>query len=700
VRLPAAISHGNALRPILLAALAASTLWVYWPVRNFSFVNYDDDEYVYNNNNVQSGLTFKSIRWAFTSTYAANWHPLTWLSLILDRDLFGNDPGGFHLTNVCLHIGNTLLLFLILAGATGAQWRSALVSFLFALHPLHVESVAWISERKDVLSTFFLLLSLWTYVGYAKTLRRSQYIRTLIYFAAGLMAKPMIVTLPLLLLVLDFWPLSRLRRCRKEPEGSGTPYRSWKKLILEKVPFAALSIVICWIAFFAQKHSGAVADSPFDIRIAGAIISYLHYLLLTVWPIHLAFFYPLAAEISIPLAAVSFLVLAGITAVAVRLMHRAPWFFAGWLWYIISLIPVIGIVRVGSQALADRYSYIPLIGIFVVAVWGVSSVAAKPPIVRTLSAFGAVIVLFFCSLLARRQVESWRDSTTLFGHAIAVTKGNYIAHNNLGGVFFKKGMPDSALSHFSEALKIFPGYPAALYNTGLVLRQAGKPEKALPFFLKAVCADPNHADAQECLGEIYESLGRISQSVECYRKAISCRPEFFSALYRLSLVNLGHGSVDSAISCLNRALAAQPSSWEAHYYLGAACLRKEDPGRALFEMALATRLNPSSAPLSLAAADELLRQGLVPASLPFFTRAIHLQPDSAGNYVSRGSAFAANGQLDSAIADCHRALNRKPGLAAACRLLGAVYEKLDMRDSARCYNRAALRNDSRNRLSP
>jgi tetratricopeptide (TPR) repeat protein len=699
VRLPAAIFSGGLLRPIFLAALAGGTLWVYWPAQNFSFVNYDDDEYVYDNANVQSGLTAKSVRWAFTSTDAANWHPLTWLSLMLDRDLFGNDPGGFHLTNVCLHIANALLLFLVLATATGAQWRSALVSFLFALHPLHVESVAWISERKDVLSTFFLLLSLWTYVAYARTLRWSQYVRTLVYFAAGLMAKPMVVTLPLLLLVLDYWPLGRLRsgsQCGEHRESGTTPRCSWKKLILEKVPFAALSIVVCWIAFLAQKHSGAVAGTPLDMRIIGAGISYMHYLLLTVWPVKLAFFYPLAPEISVPLAAISFLVLAGITFAAIRLLRRTPWFITGWLWYLISLLPVIGIVRIGSQALADRYSYTPLIGIFTVAVWGVSSVVRNPPFARTLSALGAGVILVTCSLLARRQVESWRDSTALFRHALAVTKGNYVAHNNLGGVFFRQGMPDSALFHFSEALAIFPNYPAALYNSGLVLKTAGKPEKALPFLLKAVCADANHASAQECLGETYESLGRTSQSVECYRKAIACRPDFFAAWYRLSLVNLGYGSVNSAILCLNRALAVRPYSWEAHYSLGVAYLRKGDSDRALFEMAQATRLNPLSANLSLAVAEELLRGGRASASLPFFSRAIRLLPDSAGNYVSRGSAFSATGRLDSAIADSRRALKRKPDFVAAFRLLSAVYQKLDMRDSARYYRQGSLRNDSRN----
>ncbi len=700
MRLPAAIFNSTLVRPIFLAAIAGGTLWVYWPARNFAFVNYDDDEYVYDNTNVQSGLTAKSVRWAFTSMDAANWHPLTWLSLMLDRDLFGNDPGGYHLTNVCLHVANALLLFLVLAAATGAQWRSALVSFLFALHPLHVESVAWISERKDVLSTFFLLLSLWTYVAYARTLRRSHYVRTLIYFAACLMAKPMVVTLPLLLLVLDYWPLGRLRpgsECGKHRESGTAPRTSWKKLLLEKAPFAALSIVVCWIAFLAQKHSGAVAGSPLDMRIVGAVISYMHYLLLAVWPIKLAFFYPLAPEISLPLAALSFLVLAGITVAAIRLLRRAPWFITGWLWYVISLLPVIGIVQVGSQALADRYSYIPLIGVFIIAIWSISAVAMPHPSGRRLSAVGACIILFVLSFLARRQTSYWSDSTTLFRHALAVTQGNYVAHNNLGGVFLRKGMPDSALFHFSEALRIFPNYPAALYNSGLVMRYENKPGKALFFFLKAVSADSNHAGAQECLGEMYESLGRTSQSVECYRKAIVCRPDFFSAWYRLSLVNLRYDSVDSAILCLNRALAVRPLSWEAHYYLGVAYLKKGDPDRPLFEMVQAVRLNPLSANLSLAAAEELLRGGRALASLPFFTRAINLLPDSTGNYVSRGSAFAAAGRFDSAIADCHRALRRKPDVVAAFRLLSAVYEKLDMRDSSRYYKVAAMRKDARSK---
>ena len=553
----------SAVRSIVLASLALCTLWVYWPARNFSFVNYDDDEYIYNNPRVQSGLTLSNVRWALCTTSAANWHPVTWLSLMLDRDLYGQAAGGYHFTNVCLHIFNALLLFGVLLNMTGALWRSAFVAFLFALHPLHVESVAWISERKDLLCTFFMLLSLLTYWRYVKTRGAALYVRTLVYFALGLMAKPMIVTVPLILLLLDFWPLNRL-----VPYKTNQAARSQvRRLLVEKIPFAVLSAAVCIVTLFVQKTAGSMTAFPLGIRLSNAILSYVRYIAHTAWPVHLAFFYPLTATIKVASVVVCGCALVGISYAAVRAMRTAPWFFVGWSFYVVTLLPAIGIVRVGSQSMADRYTYVPLIGLFVIAAWGIGQLVKGGMFRRTFTVAGAALLLAVVSVSARQQVGCWQDSTHLFRHALSVTNGNYLAQNNLGKVFYSQNMPDSALVHFSEALKILPDYPAALYNTGFILKQQGKPQEALFYLRKAVQSDSNYARALDCLGETYEMLGLGSSAIAEYRRAISCQPDFFAPWYGLSVALFNRGSTDSAILCLDSALLRLPASWEAHYYL-------------------------------------------------------------------------------------------------------------------------------------
>ncbi len=673
------------VRAVIAACLALGTLWVYWPVKDFPFVNYDDDEYVYDNPHVLSGLTLNNVRWAFCTTSAANWHPVTWLSLMLDRDLFGPTAGGYHFTNVCLHIFNALLLFGVLLNMTGALWRSALVSFLFALHPLHVESVAWVSERKDLLCTFFMLLSLWAYCRYAKTKNGTLYVRTLIYFTLGLMAKPMIITLPLVLLLLDYWPLNRLALYGKN-EGLRTSVR---RMIVEKIPFVLLSVASCVVTLVAQKASGAVASSPLDFRLSNAVLSYAQYVVHAVWPVHLAFFYPLPKTISIPMVAISSLALVGISYAAIRTMRSASWFFVGWFLYLVTLLPVIGIVRVGSQSMADRYTYVPLTGLLVIAAWGVSHFVKSNVLRRKFAGAGATAALVAVALLARKQVGCWQDSAALFRHALSVTNGNYVAHNNLGKVLYMQNMPDSALFHFSEALKIFPGYPAALYNTGFIVMQQGKPRDALPYLQKAVLSDSNYAHAYECLGETYETLGLESLAIAGYLRAISCRPDLFAPWYRLSIALLNHGSLDSAIICLDSALLRQPSNWEAHYYLGAAYLRKSNADRALLQFAQATKLNPLSWRLSLAIGEELFKGNRVSSALRLYSRAVRLAPDSIQPRIDRGVAFAINNQLDSAIADFYRVLTKDPGLAQAHFYLSQGYARFGMPDSALFHARRA-----------
>jgi protein O-mannosyl-transferase len=676
----------------IILVLAIVTLVVYWPVRNFPFIYYDDDEYVYNNPRVQSGLTIKNILWAFQTSSAANWHPVTWLSLMLDTELFGHDPGGYHLFNLYFHIINTLLLFLILLKMTKAPWRSAFVSCLFALHPLHVESVAWISERKDLLSTFFMLLSLWTYIHYVTTRKPLAYFRTLVYFALGLMAKPMIVTFPLVLLLLDYWPLNRLAFGGTKE----TPRSLLRRLMVEKLPFAVLSTAVCVVTLFAQKAAGSLTAYPLGLRLSNAILSYIRYIAQAVWPVHLAFFYPFSSTVDLTRVAISGLVLAGLSYAAIRAMRNAPWFFVGWFLYIVTLLPVIGIVRVGSQSMADRYTYVPLIGLFVIAAWGISRFVKSNALHKTFTGVGTAAILAVVSLLARQQVGYWQDSAGLFRHALAVTKGNYVAHNNLGKMFYEQNMFDSSLFHLAEALKIYPGYPKALYNTGFMLKHQGKPSDALPYLQKAVLSDSSYAQALECLGETYEMLGLDSPAVSCYRKAISCQAGFFAPWYRLSVAFSSRGTLDSAIFCLDSALLRQPLSWETHYYLGVMYLRKHNADSSFFHMAQATRLNPLSWKLSVGIGEELFKSGRVSSAIRLYSRAIRLAPDSIQPRLDRAIAFTIENKLDSAVTDYQNALRLTPDRADAHFYLGQVFNRMGRRDSAIIHLREADRINPQN----
>jgi protein O-mannosyl-transferase len=682
----------------IILALAIVTLVVYWPVQDFPFIYYDDDEYVYDNPRVQSGLTIKNIIWAFQTSSAANWHPVTWLSLMLDTELFGRDPGGYHLTNLALHIFNVLLLFMVLLKMTKAPWRSAFVSCLFALHPLHVESVAWISERKDVLSTFFMLLSLWTYSHYVTTRRPLAYFRTLVYFALGLMAKPMLVTLPFVLLLLDYWPLGRFNRDESAIKNNPCPNIHFvsRFLVIEKVPFLVLSLASCYITLYVQKASGAVADFPLDLRVANAVVSYLLYLRNTIYPTNLAFFYPFKSTLNLITVAVSILVLGGISFAVIKSRRCIPWFFTGWFWYLATLVPVIGIVQAGSQSMADRYTYIPLTGIFIICVWGISYLFTGRLFRKAIVLGSALCILFVLSVLTSKQVGYWHDSASLFRHALVVTDQNHVAHNNLGKVFYMQKMPDSALYHFSEALKISPNYSIALYNTGYLLKQQGKTGEALPFFQKAVLSDPNYTHAYQCLGEAYELLGNNSLAMVHFRRAIALDHDYFPAWFSLSKAFLNRNALDSAIIFFDSTLVHWPTCWEAHYYLGVAYLRKTKTDSSFSHFSQAMRLNPASSNLCLEMGEELFNRGRVALAISQYSRTLRLAPESAKPYLDRAIAFTIENKLDSAVSDYQNALRLKPDWADAHFYLGQVFNRMGRRDSATIHLREADRINPQN----
>jgi tetratricopeptide (TPR) repeat protein len=682
------------VQPIIILGLALITLAAYWPVRNFPFVNFDDDEYVYENSNVQSGFTPENVLWAMRSTQANNWHPLTWLSLMLDHELYGDDPGGYHCTNLFLHISNAILLFVVLVNLTGARRRSAIVAFLFALHPLHVESVAWVSERKDLLCALFFLLCIGTYADYSKTGKRSHYVFTLFYYALGLMAKPMIVTLPFVLLLLDFWPLRRLARLKNHAAPNEDPakarsHRSEVQLLLEKIPFVFLSIVVCLVTLYAQKES--VANYPVWTRLANAALSYAGYLLHTAWPVHLAFLYPFRTSFSLPALVGSIAFLCAVTIASVKTMFRSPWRFVGWFWFVGTLVPVIGLVQVGEQSMADRYAYIPLIGIFVIIAWEAARYVSDHPRskVTVAAVFTAILGVLF--ILTRQQAGTWHSSDTLFRHALAVTENNHVAHNNLSKVFYENKQLDSALKHFSEAIKIDPTYCAALYNTGYILKEQGKPREALVFLKRAVGADPRYTHALECLAETYEQLGSDSAAKAYYKQAIASNDNCFPAWRGLGMLDYNDNRLDGAIFTFDTMLVRWPTFWGAHYYLGLALAKKNDVNNSYFHFSEAIRLNPTSWIPYAALGDDLLRRGQIASATQMYTCAIRLAPDSTRPRLDRAIVLTLRNKLDSALADYRIVLRLKPETADAHFYVGQVFQKEGMQDSALFHFREALR---------
>lgn len=524
---------------LLSVSLVASCLSIYWQTSEFEFVNLDDDRYVLHNPHVSNGLTWQGIRWAFTTVYAANWHPLTWISHMTDCSLFGLNAGYHHLTSAFFHVANTLLLFWFLVAATRLPWRSALVAGLFALHPLHVESVAWVAERKDVLSTFFWFLTTLAYFWYIRRGGgKGAYLAVVFFYMLGLLSKPMLVSLPLILLLLDYWPFARIGvlkgsdLSRRATSGSGNSLgdkgMSFAGLILEKVPLFVLSLASCVVTFLAQKSGGAVMPTdvyPLGVRLANAIFAYVAYLYKMLCPIKLACFYPHPGA-TLPAWQVwgSGFLLVIITATAVILAKRYPYVTVGWFWYVITLLPVIGLVQVGRQAMADRYTYVPLVGVFVALVWGVAEIACRTRRGVVTSVVTAVLVLAILATLSFRQTQHWRDSVSLFRHAISVTRNNGLAYYNLGCALNEAGDPESARKYIRRALDLLPGGARHYNSYGCDLLEQGMVDMAILSFEKAIRADPEFAPTYFNLSVAYERAGERAKAIRLLEKVVELDP--------------------------------------------------------------------------------------------------------------------------------------------------------------------------------
>jgi tetratricopeptide (TPR) repeat protein len=575
-------------RTLICCLLVLTTLVVYGQLLHCEFIRFDDPVYVTQNSHVTGGLKRDGIIWAFTTGHAGNWHPLTWLSHMLDAQLFGLRAGFHHVTSVLLHVANSLLLLLLLTRLTGALWRSAFVAFLFALHPLHVESVAWISERKDVLSTFFWLLTLLTYAWYVQKSRIFPYLLSLTFFAMGLMAKPMLVTTPFLLLLLDYWPLKRWTPADGgPPKRGGTPAKQERTslsksvvLVREKLPFVALASISIWVTLVVQRRGGAMSSLevlPLQLRYANALVAYVGYLKKTLWPFNLAVFYPYATSIPSWTLVFSALALIGLTVLVFHYARSFPFLSVGWFWYLGTLVPVVGLIQVGEQAMADRYTYIPTVGLFIAVTWIVADLIQQRSRLKPVLAMSATILIAACAITTWVQLRSWMNSLTLFEHAIQVTENNYMAYGILGMEYADRGDLEKAVSLYQSALNVNPKFTLARNGLGVALARQGKQAAAVDQFTWAIQIKPGNATAHFNLGVIYEEQGKSDLAIQHYADALRLGSGSTDASFRLAVLLATLGRTAEAIKAYYSTLQLQPERLEALNNLAWILATNNDP---------------------------------------------------------------------------------------------------------------------------
>ncbi|MBC8199674.1 MAG: tetratricopeptide repeat protein [Desulfobacterales bacterium] len=605
-------------------------LVAYWQVKNFDFVNFDDSVYVTANPKVQSGLTIDGITWAFTTFRAGNWHPLTWLSHMLDCQFYGLNPMGHHWTSLQIHIANTLLLFFILQYMTGALWRSAFVAALFALHPLHVESVAWVSERKDVLSAFFGMLTILAYIRYVKKRNFFRYFLVFILLSLGLMAKPMLVTLPFVLLLLDFWPLERLKYSSYH-QSSGFQSLNLPRLIWEKAPLFIPVAISSVLTILAQKEVGALYTFealPVKVRIANAFVSYANYIIKTIWPQNLAVFYPHPLGISslwyVFLAAFA---IAGISFFSIRSFKQHPYVAIGWFWYLGTLVPVIGLIQVGAQSMADRYTYIPLTGLFIIIAWGIPDILKKWHFNKIIIAVFAIILIFAFSTRSYFQIRHWENSAAVFENAIKITNYNWLACNNLGLALMCNGKAEEAVFYFKKALRIRPNYLKLYDNLGVALFQLGKLEEALSYYSKALEIDPKHAGIHKHTAMILATQGKLEKALQHYTKALLIDPELADAHYELANVLVNQEKLEKAKFQYKEAIKKDPKHSNAHYNLGCILLKQKEYKEALANFAQVIKINPDYKQAYNYIGIILVQKGKFKKAKKFFSKALQIDPD-------------------------------------------------------------------------
>ncbi len=699
--------------------LMVATLAAFWQVTGNGFINFDDPLYVTENIHVQHGITGEAIRWAFTAVHAGFWHPLTWMSLMLDAEIFGLNPHGYHLTNLLFHIANTLLLFYVLNRMTKSPWKSAFVAALFALHPLHVESVAWVSGRKDVLSTFLWMLTMAAYIHYVEHRGLRTYLMVFSFLALGLMAKPMLVTLPFVLMLLDYWPLQRfdLRAHRS----------LLMPLLLEKIPLIILSVISSIVTFVAERREDIIVDlnllSPVD-RIANALVSYATYIEKTLWPTNLAFYYPYQWWTFWQMLG-AFLFFITVTSITIWGATKYRYLIVGWLWYVGTLIPVIGFVQLGSQLRPDRYTYIPLVGVFLITAWGIPELIKKTRYRREALISLSVLTISCFSITTFIQTGYWRNSLILFDHSLKVTDKNFIAFNHRGAAYFSLGQFKEAIADFDRAITINPQYGLAYMGRANAEQELGNNKQAILDYNMAVDLMPKYSTIYYRRGNAYAALGKYTQAIEDYDISIRIEPsgqaygdrgyayaaigEYRQAIadYDRAIGNLPNlamlyadrgiayaalGKYQQAIEDYNKAIQLKPSAkaygdrWavyvgEAYGYRGIAYAAIGKYQQAIEDYDRAIQLQPS-AEVYGNRGTAYAALGKYPQAIEDYNKAIQLKPRLAGFYIVKGIAYAALGQYKQAIFDFDRAIEIDPENAVAFNNRGLAHSKLENRKQA------------------
>jgi protein O-mannosyl-transferase len=648
---PSSVAKPPLLVIYVCLILGAITWLVFSQTLRHDFVNFDDHVYVYDNPRITQGLTVDGIIGAFAHAHARNWHPLTTISHMLDCQLYGLKAAGHHFTNVLLHTIAVLFLFLVLKQMSDAFWQSAFVAALFAVHPLHVESVAWVAERKDVLSAVFFMLTLGAYMRYVRRRSAGRYLAMAVLFALGLMCKPMLVTLPFVLLLLDYWPLKRIKARRQKSDVRDQ--RSLLALVVEKIPLFALSAISCVATLLVQRQGPAAIDQlPVVWRLNNAFVSYVTYIWQMFWPARLAVFYPhpnnQLASWQIILA---LLFLIAVSLWAILLRRRRPYILTGWFWYIGMLVPVIGLVQVGEQARADRYTYLPQIGLYILVVWGLADLIPQSPerARRASFAIAAPTVIAALSLCAFVQASHWKNSETLWNHALAVTSDNDVAHNNLGFLFVRRGELDAAISHFEKALNIRSRNAQTHYNLGAAL-------------------------IHNNLGNALARKQLPNEAIAHFQQAVKLRPDYADAYYNFGSVLFQHGRISEAITQWQKALAIQPRDAEVHKSLGSAFRKKGMLKEAIVEYQQALEIAPQDgltlstlAWIFATTSDVSIRDG--GKALELAQQAVQLSSGEDPNFFrTLAAAYAENSRFSEAIAAAEQAMRAaimqgKPGLA-------------------------------------
>ncbi|MBI5775724.1 MAG: tetratricopeptide repeat protein [Verrucomicrobia bacterium] len=647
-------------------ALALITFALYAPALRFEFLDYDDDIFVTKNEQVQKGLVASNVGWAFTNFKMALWHPLTWFSHMADWQFFGSKPWGHHLSGILLHAANTVLLFLVLRGFSRRLWPSAVVAALFAWHPFHVESVAWVSERKDVLSCFFWLLTMWAYLFYTKKQSLERYTLVAICFALGLMAKPMLVTLPFVLFMLDVWPLDRLKLF----SGQAAPGKPWWRqfsgadvwrLVRDKLPLLALAIGVSAVTVKATQVGGAFMsfDSlPLSARLANAVFSYGLYVVKTFWPSGLAVFYPHIARPAWQYLGAGVLLLT-VTIWVVRDLRRRPYLAFGWFWFLGTLVPAIQIIQTGGHAYADRYTYIPLIGVFLMLAWGVAELAAlkKWPVKNLALATGAAFLA--CLVASTLQLRHWKNNFTLFSHALEHTTHNYTAHGHIGGVYLHQGKLDEAIHHYSLAVKYWTKYVQAHNNLGAALFKKGRIDEAIVSFQNVVAIKPEDVDAHFNLGICLSQKGRSEEAVKSFSQAVKLKPNYADAQTGLGTALLSLGRAAEAVTPLVEAARLKPNATE-HMNAANALGRSGMLDQAAEHYRAVLRLRPEMAEARMNLAGLLDTQGKSAEALAIYEEMLRQQPEDLNAMAGLAQALLKLKRHDEAIARYRFLLTKLP----------------------------------------